>query len=125
MQRLAGRCQHFALAYAGKTVTSTRSQLGFRTDKSFAVTDAIITLRGRVAWAHDFNSDRFASATFQMLPGPSFVMNGGAQAHNAALTDRIRGMKWMNGRAVAGTFKGEFSDVTRSYAGNAVVRYAW
>jgi uncharacterized protein with beta-barrel porin domain len=37
-------------------VTSTRSELGFRTDKSFAVTGAILKLRGPVAWAHNFNS---------------------------------------------------------------------
>jgi uncharacterized protein with beta-barrel porin domain len=120
-----GGANTFALAYAGKTVTSTRSELGFRTDKSFAVTDAILTLRGRVAWAHDFNSDRFASATFQTLPGASFVVNGAAQASDAALTTASAEMKWTNGWAVAGTFEGEFSDVTRSYAGKGVVRYAW
>ncbi|MGM4919640.1 autotransporter outer membrane beta-barrel domain-containing protein [Tardiphaga sp. 813_E8_N1_3] len=120
-----GGANTFALAYAGKTVTSTRSELGFRTDKSFAVTDAILTLRGRVAWAHDFNSDRSASATFQTLPGASFVVNGAAQARDAALTTASAEMKWMNGWAVAGTFEGEFSDVTRSYAGKGVVRYAW
>jgi autotransporter-associated beta strand protein len=121
----AGGANTFALAYAGKTVTSTRSELGFRTDKSFAVTDAILTLRGRVAWAHDFNSDRSASATFQMLPGASFVVNGAAQARDAALTTAAAEMKWTNGWAVASTFEGEFSDVTRSYAGKGVVRYAW
>ncbi|WP_441244579.1 autotransporter outer membrane beta-barrel domain-containing protein [Tardiphaga sp. 768_D3_N2_1] len=120
-----GGANTFALAYAGKTVTSTRSELGFRTDKSFAVTDAILTLRGRVAWAHDFNSDRFASATFQTLPGASFVVNGAAQASDTALTTASAEMKWTNGWAVAGTFEGEFSDVTRSYAGKGVVRYAW
>jgi hypothetical protein len=31
----------------------------------------------------------------------------------------------MNGWSAAGTFEGEFSDVTRSYAGKGVVRYAW
>lgn len=120
-----GGANTFALAYAGKTVTSTRSELGFRTDKSFAVTDAILTLRGRVAWAHDFNSDRSASATFQTLPGASFVVNGAAQARDAALTTTSAEMKWTNGWAVAGIFEGEFSDVTRSYAGKGVVRYAW
>jgi autotransporter-associated beta strand protein len=115
----------FALAYAGKTVTSTRSELGLRTDKSFVVTDAILTLRGRVAWAHDFNSDRSASATFQTLPGASFVVNGAAQASDAVLTTASAEMKWTNGWAVAGTFEGEFSEVTRSYAGKGVVRYAW
>ena len=28
---------------------------------------AILTLRGRVAWAHDFNPDRTVAATFQAL----------------------------------------------------------
>jgi uncharacterized protein with beta-barrel porin domain len=40
----------FALAYAAKTVTATRSELGVRSDKSYAVGDAILTLRGRAAW---------------------------------------------------------------------------
>jgi hypothetical protein len=31
----------------------------------------------------------------------------------------------MNGWSAAATFEGEFSDVTRSYAGKGVVRYAW
>ena len=40
------------------------------------VGDAILTLRGRAAWAHDFNPDRSIAATFQTLPGASFVVNG-------------------------------------------------
>ena len=48
----------FALAYGSKSVTATRSELGLRTDKSFAMQDGIFTLRGRAAWAHDFNPDR-------------------------------------------------------------------
>jgi hypothetical protein len=34
-------------------------------------------------------------------------------------------MKWLNGWSAAATFEGEFSAVTRSYAGKGVVRYAW
>jgi hypothetical protein len=34
-------------------------------------------------------------------------------------------MKWLNGVSLAATFEGEFSDVTRSYAGKGVARYAW
>jgi uncharacterized protein with beta-barrel porin domain len=84
-----------------------------------------LTLRGRVAWAHDFNSDRSASAAFQTLPGASFVVNGAAPARDGALTTASAEMKWTNGWAVAGTFEGELSDVTRSYAGKGGVRYAW
>jgi uncharacterized protein with beta-barrel porin domain len=35
--------------------------------------NAILTLRGRVAWAHDFNPDRTVAATFLALPATSFV----------------------------------------------------
>jgi uncharacterized protein with beta-barrel porin domain len=115
----------FALAYAAKDVTASRSELGLRTDKSFAMQNAILTLRGRLAWAHDFNPDRNIAATFQTLPGASFVVNGAAQAHDAALTTASAEMKWLNGWSAAATFEGEFSDVTRSYAGKGVVRYAW
>jgi uncharacterized protein with beta-barrel porin domain len=115
----------FALAYGAKSVTASRSELGIRTDKSFAMQDAIFTLRGRFAWAHDFNTDRNIAATFQTLPGASFVVNGAAQAHDAALTTASAEMKWLNGFSLAATFEGEFSHVTRSYAGKGVARYTW
>jgi uncharacterized protein with beta-barrel porin domain len=115
----------FALAYGAKSVTDTRSELGVRTDKSFPMQNAILTLRGRFAWAHDFNPDRNVGATFQTLPGASFVVGGAAQAHDAALTTASAEMKWLNGWSAAATFEGEFSEVTRSYAGKGVVRYAW
>jgi uncharacterized protein with beta-barrel porin domain len=105
--------------------TATRSELGLRSDKSFAVGDAVLTLRGRAAWAHDFNIDRAASATFQTLPGASFVVNGAARAHDAALTTASAEMKFVSGLSLAATFEGEFSEVTRSYAGKGVARYTW
>jgi autotransporter-associated beta strand protein/T5SS/PEP-CTERM-associated repeat protein len=115
----------FALAYGAKDVTDTRSELGVRADKSYALSDGIFTLRGRLAWAHDFNPDRSIAATFQALPGASFVVNGAAQAQEAALTTASAEMKWINGWSAAVTFEGEFSDVTRSYAGKGVLRYHW
>jgi uncharacterized protein with beta-barrel porin domain len=115
----------FALAYGAKDVTDTRSELGIRTDKSFALTDGILTLRGRVAWAHDYDPDRSIAATFQSLPGASFVVNGAAQASGSALITASVEKKWLTGWSAAATFEGEFSDVTRSYAGKGVVRYAW
>jgi autotransporter-associated beta strand protein len=115
----------FALAYNARTVTDARSEFGLRTDKSFALQDAILTLRGRFAWAHDFNPDRAVAATFQTLPGASFVVNGARQASDAALTTASIEAKWLNGWSVAASFDGEFSSVTRSYAGKGVVRYQW
>jgi autotransporter-associated beta strand protein len=115
----------FALSYGAKSVTDARSELGIRTDKSWALQDSVLTLRGRVAWAHDYDPDRSIATTFQTLPGASFVVNGAAQASDSALTTASAEIKWMNGWSAAATFEGEFSDVTRSYAGKGVVRYAW
>ncbi|WP_271546631.1 autotransporter outer membrane beta-barrel domain-containing protein [Bradyrhizobium sp. CCBAU 45321] len=115
----------FALAYGAKSVTNTRTELGLRTDKSFAQADGIVTLRGRLAWAHDFNPDRVIGATFQALPGASFVVNGAAMASDSALVTGSVEKKWLTGWSAAGTFEGEFSNVTRSYAGKGVVRYSW
>jgi autotransporter-associated beta strand protein len=116
---------NFALAYSAKSVTDSRSELGLRTDKSFAVINGVLTLRGRFAWAHDFNPDRSIAATFQALPGASFVVGGAAQASDSALTSVSAEMKWINGWSAAATFEGEFSNVTRSYAGKGTVRYIW
>lgn len=115
----------FALAYGAKSVTDTRSELGLRSDKSFANGDGVITLRGRLAWAHDFNPDRAVAATFQALPGASFVVNGATQASEAALVTAAAEKRWLNGWSAVATFEGEFSEVTRSYAGKGVVRYQW
>ncbi|OAF11672.1 autotransporter [Bradyrhizobium neotropicale] len=115
----------FALSYGAKDATDTRVELGVRTDKSFVQQDGVFTLRGRVAWAQDFNPNRSVAATFQALPGASFVVNGAAQARDSALTTASAEMKWLNGWSAAATFEGEFSQVTRSYAGKGVVRYAW
>jgi uncharacterized protein with beta-barrel porin domain len=123
-QAIAG-ANTFALAYGSKSVTDPRSELGLRTDKSFAMQTGVLTLRGRAAWAHDFNPDRAIGATFQTLPGASFVVNGARHASDSALTTASAEMKWLNGWSTAATFEGEFSGVTRSYAGKGVVRYQW
>lgn len=115
----------FALNYAARDVTASRTELGVRTDKSFAMSNGILTLRGRAAWAHDFNTDRNVTALFQTLPGAAFVVNGAAQAPDSALVTGAAEMKWLNGWSAAAIFEGQFSNVTNSYAGKGVVRYAW
>ena len=116
---------NFALAYGAKSVTDPRTELGFRSDKSWAVVDGIFTLRGRLAWAHDYDPSRAIGATFQSLPGASFVVNGAAMAADSALVTLAAEKKWPNGWSAATAFEREFSDATSSYAGKGVVRYSW
>jgi outer membrane autotransporter protein len=123
-QAIAGT-NNFALAYGAKSVTNPRSELGFRTDKSYVMQDGVLTLRGRLAWAHDYDPNRAIGATFQTLPGASFVVNGAAQASDSVLTTASIERKWINNWSIAATFEGEFSSVTSSYAGKGVMRYTW
>ena len=124
-EQVLGGANTFALNYGAKDVTASRSELGVRTDKSYALTNAILTLRSRLAWAHNLGTDPSIAPTFQTLPGASFVVNGAAQARDAALATASAELKWRNGLSLAATFEGEFSSTTTSYAGKGVARYAW
>lgn len=115
----------FALSYAAQTTTNVRSEIGARADKAFLVGGGLLTLRTRAAWAHDSNTDRPISATFQTLPGASFTVNGAKPAADSALLTAGAEMKWHNGLSLVGTFDGEVSGTTQSYAGKGTVRYAW
>jgi uncharacterized protein with beta-barrel porin domain len=115
----------FALNYNGKDVTATRSELGLRGEKALALTDATLMLRGRLAWAHDFNTDRNIQATFQALPGSAFVVNGATPAADTALTTISAETLWRNGWSASITGDAQLSDTTKSYSGKGVVRYSW
>lgn len=115
----------FALNYAAQSLTDTRSELGLRTDKSYAMQNGVLTLRGRAAWAHDYNPSRAVTALFQTLPGTSFVVNGARVDADSALVSASAEMKWLRAFSIAGTFDGEFSGNVTSYSGKGVFKYSW
>lgn len=115
----------FALNYASQSLADTRSELGLRTDKSYAMQNGVLTLRGRAAWAHDYNPSRAVTALFQTLPGTSFVVNGARVDADSALVSASAEMKWLSGFSIAGTFDGEFSGNVTSYSGKGVFKYSW
>jgi uncharacterized protein with beta-barrel porin domain len=125
MEQVAFGAGTFALNYAGKDVTATRSELGMKAEKAVPMTDATLMLRGRLAWAHDFNTDRNVQATFQSLPGSAFVVNGATPAADTALTTVAAEMLWRNGWSASATADAQLSDTTHSYSGKGVVRYSW
>jgi outer membrane autotransporter protein len=71
----------FALGFNSRNATDTRSELGGRFDRLLLLNpEAALTLRARVAWAHDWISDPSLAALFQTLPGASFIVNGATPA---------------------------------------------
>lgn len=115
----------FALSYTSQDTTNVRTELGARTDQRFLVENGVLSLRGRLAWAHDTNTNRFVSAAFQMLPGAAFTVSGARPAADSALVGGRAEMKWRNGLSLAGTVEGEFSCSTQTYTGKGTVHYEW
>jgi hypothetical protein len=63
---------------------------------------------------------------------PIFIDRGAPNCHHSiqntepfAHLQSSAEMKFVSGVSLAATFEGEFSDVTRSYAGKGVARYQW
>jgi uncharacterized protein with beta-barrel porin domain len=120
-----GAVDSFALGYMARDVTATRSELGLRLDRTTVMGDALLTWRGRAAWAHNYDTARNAAATFQTLPGTGFLVNGAAMAPDAALVSAGAEIGWRNGFSLAASFEGEFSNNVTSYAGKGTLRYGW
>jgi uncharacterized protein with beta-barrel porin domain len=116
----------FALAYNSRNATDTRSELGARFDRLLLLNpEAALTLRGRVAWAHDWISDPSLAALFQTLPGASFIVNGATPAKNSALASAGAELRLANGVTLLGKFDGEFASHSSTYAGTGTLRYTW
>jgi len=116
----------FGLAFASRDATDTRSELGARFDRVLAVySNAVLALRGRVAWAHDRVNDPTLVPAFQALPGASFIVNGATPAKNSALTSAGTELRLANGVTLLAKFDGEFSSHSSTYAGTGTIRYRW
>jgi outer membrane autotransporter protein len=116
----------FALSFNSRTADDTRSELGARFDRTLALyPNAVLLLRGRLAWAHDWIDDPTLAAVFQMLPGSNFIVNGATPAKNSALTSAGLELRVANGITLLGKFDGEFASRSSTYAGTGTVRYMW
>ena len=116
----------FGLAFASRDAADNRSELGARFDRVLALySNAVLALRGRVAWAHDWVSDPTLLPVFQALPGASFIVDGATPAKNSALTSAGAELRLANGVTLLAKFDGEFAAHSSTYAGTGTVRYRW
>jgi autotransporter-associated beta strand protein len=116
----------FGLAYTARTASDTRSEFGTRFDKQIMLDRAaVLALRAKLAWAHDWVSDPALVAVFQALPGASFVVNGASPAKDSALVSAGSELRLANGVSLLGKFDGEFANHSSTYAGTGTVRVVW
>ena len=116
----------FALTFNSQSATVVRTELGSRFDQTFAQAGAsTVNLFGRLAWAHDWQSNPNLTATFIGLPTATFVVNGAAPPHDLALVTTGAEWRWRSGWAVMAKFDGEFASRSQTYTGTARVKYSW
>jgi len=116
----------FALAYDAHTTTTARTELGAWIDRITPLgNDAILALRTRAAWAHDFWSDPDMTASFQSLPGSSFTVIGAVPAGDSLLASAEADISFRNGISFAVRFDSEFAERWQTYIGTARLRYTW
>jgi uncharacterized protein with beta-barrel porin domain len=116
----------FALAYNGQTTTTTRTELGAWVDDAVALHDgAMLALRARAAWAHDYWSNSSISAAFQALPGSNFIVTGAVPLRDSLLASVGAEIGFRNGISLAALLDGELNANSQTYVGTIRARYAW
>jgi autotransporter-associated beta strand protein/probable HAF family extracellular repeat protein len=115
----------FGLSYNAMNAMDTRSELGARFDDLSMLGAMPLTLRARVAWAHDWVSNPSLGAVFQALPGASFTVNGATPPPNSALASAGAELHITNNWSLAAKFDGEFAPSSQTYAGTGTIKYVW
>jgi uncharacterized protein with beta-barrel porin domain len=87
--------------------------------------NAVLRLSARAAWAHDWVSDPSLTATFQTLPGASFVVDGAVPAEDSALVSAAARLRLASGVSLQAKFDGDFAGGSQTYAGTATLRFTW
>jgi autotransporter-associated beta strand protein len=116
----------FGLTYAAQTTTNVRGEAGVWVDKTLVVNDtSTLLLRGRVAYAHDWWSNDFLSASFIALPTQSFTAVGITPPANLALLSAMSEFRLKNGVSLGLKVDGEIASGAYSIAGTGTFRYSW
>ena len=115
---------NLGLAVAGNTTMSEPGSLGVQLDHSFDINDkwSLYPLL-RMAWVHEFQTDRSVNASLQALPTSNWTVNGASAASNAAnIGITVQAMS-KHGVAVFASGNTETSSSTQSYMGELGVKW--
>jgi autotransporter-associated beta strand protein len=115
----------FGLTYNTMSAYDTRGELGARFDEPTTLYGMPLTLRARLAWAHDWVNGPALQAVFETLPGANFIVNGAAIPKNSALTTAGAELHLTQAWSLLAKFDGEFAKGSQTYAGTGTVRCAW
>ena len=116
----------FALDYDARTSTSVYTEIGAKFDKSIGLDNgSALNFRGKIAWAHDSNTDTFAEASFQSIADSGFIVQGADMAADSLLLSAGAEIAFVNGFAVLGKVHTALSGQAQTYEASARISYSW
>ena len=106
------------LTFDSQSVDSLVSSVGIQFDTWIALrNDRTLRPFVRVAWRHEFETERSVASFLTASPGVSFVTQGASAAEDAARVDAGVHLDVSERIGLFALFEGEFSDRGQSYAG--------
>jgi outer membrane autotransporter protein len=114
------------LSYDANTVTSLPVFLGAQFDTKFALPyGQTLSPFVRASWVHEFKPDRSIGASFNILPGATFGVDGTRAASDLARIETGATLALTRNAALFANATGEFSEHSRSYAGMFGAKVSW
>lgn len=108
-----------------RSVGSQKVYLGSQVDTTRTVAGFNVNAYARLAWEHEFTTDRTINASLSSLPGASFNVSGAPAASDAARVSAGAKLDISNSLGLYVAFDGAFSGAGNSYAGKGGVRFTW
>ena len=84
-----------------------------------------LTPYARLAWEHEFSTDRKIDASLLALPGSGFTVSGAPAVSDAARVTTGVKLDISNAVALYAAFDGAFSGSGNLYSGKGGVRVTW
>jgi outer membrane autotransporter protein len=124
--RIGGGPGGLGLTYDGVSHDSLTSSLGVQLDTRIELENGrVLTPFARIAWLHEFETERSISGFLTSSESVSFTTVGVTPAEDLAKVNAGFSLDMTDGIGVFAYFDGEFSDSSQSYTGNGGIRIAW
>ena len=117
---------HLALAYGRSAFTQARTELGTALHGRHTLRDgSVLSLRGRLAWAHEAWTEHRMNASFQTLGAEGFAVKGLTPASDLAVLAAQAELRLAAALAAEISAQGEAGRGTRTRSWALAVRYSW
>jgi fibronectin-binding autotransporter adhesin len=114
------------LTLASRSHTSTRSEVGVNVETRRHLTrDHWMTVRGMIAWSHEYTPVNNMAAYMTALPGAAFVLQGAKAASDSILLAASAEMQIQKQWSINARIGGEFSKGASQVTGTVGAKYSW